>query len=76
MKKPAYDECYLDMMIQKGRYLFKLIGRNCGDVFCIITEYMKGNEFSTARCSLRTFVHLSKSPCKVPFVYLRTQGEN
>ena len=42
----------------------------------IITEYMKGNEFSTARCSLRTFVHLSKSPCKIPFVYLRTQGEN
>lgn len=43
MKKPAYDECYLDMMIQKGRYLFKLIGRNCGDVFCMITEYMKSD---------------------------------
>lgn len=24
----AYDECYLNSMIQKTRYLFKLIARN------------------------------------------------
>lgn len=29
----AYDECYLDSMVQKIRYLFKLIARNCEDVF-------------------------------------------
>lgn len=39
---PAYDECYLDSMIQKIRYLFKLIARNCEDVFGIITDYMEG----------------------------------
>ena len=27
MKMPAYDESYLDGMITKTRYLFKLIGR-------------------------------------------------
>ena len=42
----------------------------------IITEYMKRNEFSMVRCSLRTFIHLSKSSCRVPFVYLRMQEEN
>ena len=37
---PAYDECYLDSMFQKGRYLFKLIARNTEDVFGVITQYM------------------------------------
>lgn len=37
---PAYDECYLDSMFQKTRYLFELIGRNCDDVFGMITNYM------------------------------------
>lgn len=39
---PAYDECYLDSMFQKARYLFKLIARNCDDVFTVIAEYMEG----------------------------------
>lgn len=29
----AYDVSYLDNMIQKNRYLFKLIARNCENVF-------------------------------------------
>ncbi len=37
---PAYDECYLNSMLQKHRYLFKLIARNCEDVFAVITTYM------------------------------------
>ena len=32
MKPLAYDECYLDMMFQKTRFLFKLIARNRLDV--------------------------------------------
>lgn len=40
---PAYDECYLDSMFQKGRYLFKLIARNSDDVFDLITKYMKSD---------------------------------
>lgn len=36
----AYDECYLDSMFQKHRYLFKLIARNCEDAFETITKYM------------------------------------
>ena len=39
---PAYDECYLDSMIQKSRFLFKLIVRNCDNVFDVIIRYMEG----------------------------------
>lgn len=39
----AYDECYLNGMLQKHRYLYKLIGRNCEDVFGTILKYMSGN---------------------------------
>lgn len=39
----AYDECYLDSMLQKHRYLYKLIGRNCKNAFSVITEYMNGD---------------------------------
>ena len=42
MKMPAYDECYLDSMLQKGRYLFKLIGRNSDQAFDLIKLYMNG----------------------------------
>lgn len=42
MKQPAYDECYLDMMIQKTRFLFRLMARNKLDVFRTITDYMEG----------------------------------
>lgn len=37
---PAYDEVYLDSMLKKHRYLFKLIGRNCEDVFSVISRYL------------------------------------
>ena len=41
MTTPAYDECYLDSMIKKHRYLFKLIGRYCEDnAFDIIDQYL------------------------------------
>lgn len=43
MNKEAYDECYLDSMIQKVRYLFKLIARNQIDPFQTIEEYMKSS---------------------------------
>ena len=39
---PAYDECYLDSMIQKSRFLFNLIVRNCENVFDVIIRYMEG----------------------------------
>lgn len=41
MRMPAYDECYLDSMFQKVQYLFKLIARNCDNVFGVITDYME-----------------------------------
>lgn len=38
---PAYDECYLDSMMKKHRYLFKLIGRYCEHhAFEIINQYL------------------------------------
>ena len=40
---PAYDVAYLDSMIKKHRYLFKLIGRNCeGNAFAVIDRYLRG----------------------------------
>ena len=39
MNMPAYDECYLDSMLKKHRYLFKLIGRYCEeDAFAVIEK--------------------------------------
>lgn len=43
MRMPAYDESYLDGMIQKIRYLFKLAARNSEDAFSVITAYMMGD---------------------------------
>lgn len=43
MNRPAYDEAYLESMLQKTRYLFRLIARNCTDVFRVITEYMQSD---------------------------------
>lgn len=40
-KIPAYDECYLDSMLQKNRYLFRLMARNCSNIFDRIRQYMK-----------------------------------
>jgi len=43
MNMPAYDECYLDSMLKKHRYLFKLIGRYCEeDAFAVIERYLCG----------------------------------
>lgn len=38
--KAAYDESYLNSMILKVRYLFKLLARNKTDVFQTIQDYM------------------------------------
>ena len=41
MNNPAYDSGYLNSAKLSGRYLFKLIARNCSDCFGIIYKYMK-----------------------------------
>lgn len=43
MNKTAYDMSYYDSMIQKTRYLFKLIARNAGEPFQVIRSYMKSD---------------------------------
>lgn len=43
MRMKAYDECYLNGMLQKHRYLYKLIARNCENTFDIIVQYMNGD---------------------------------
>ncbi|HIS48590.1 MAG TPA: hypothetical protein IAB46_13765 [Candidatus Scybalocola faecigallinarum] len=40
MTIPAYDESYLDSMMQKTRYLFRIIARNSQQAFDVITDYM------------------------------------
>lgn len=63
MNNVAYDECYLDGMIQKTRYLFKLIARNQVEPFQIISEYMK----STYRKYMDTGnpLYLNKTPKQI-----------
>lgn len=39
----GYDPSYLDSMKLSGRYLFKLIARNCPDCFDAIRRYMKSD---------------------------------
>lgn len=41
MNNPAYDEIYLESIRKKIKYLFKLIARNCQDVFGEIRHYME-----------------------------------
>lgn len=43
MNDTAYDPSYLDSMKLSGRYLFKLIARNCPDCFDTIHRYMKSD---------------------------------
>ena len=43
MNDTAYDPSYLDSMKLSGRYLFKLIARNCPDCFDTIRRYMKSD---------------------------------
>lgn len=60
---PAYDECYLNDMIQKNRYLFKLIARNCEDVFRVITDYMNGQYRSYM--DIGNPLYLNKTPKQI-----------
>lgn len=39
----AIMKCYYDSMIQKGRYLFKLIARNTENPFQVIETYMRSD---------------------------------
>ena len=65
IKMPAYDVAYLDSMIKKHRYLFKLIGRNCeGNAFAVIDRYLRGEyrkrmdetfAFNDRNCSKRVY---------------------
>ena len=60
---PAYDECYLDSMFQKTRYLFKLIARNCDDVFGMISNYMNGDY--RKRMDVGNPLFLNKTPKQI-----------
>ena len=63
MSNIAYDAVYFDSMIQKTRYLFKLIARNTKNPFQVITEYMC--------CTHRSYMdmgnplYLSKTPKQI-----------
>lgn len=63
MNIPAYDECYLDSMKRKTRYLFQLIARNRDDAFQVIEQYMK--------CDYRRYMdmgnplYLNKTPKQI-----------
>ena len=41
MSETAYDESYYDAMVEKTRYLFKLMARNTENPFPAITAYME-----------------------------------
>ena len=43
MSKMAYDMYYYDSMLQKTRYLFKLIARNTDEPFRVVRDYMKSD---------------------------------
>lgn len=63
MNKPAYDSEYLESMKRKIRYLFKLIARNCDDVFGTIEKYMR----STYReyMDMGNPLYLNKTPKQI-----------
>lgn len=63
MNKPAYEECYLESMLQKTRYLFRLIGRNCPDVFQTISVYMQGEY--RRNMDLGNPLYLNKTPKQI-----------
>ena len=63
MNNVAYDEVYLDGMIQMTRYLFKLIARNAEEPFAVISEYMKG---SYRKCmDMGNPLYLNKTPKQI-----------
>lgn len=63
MSNTAYDEVYFDSVIQKTRYLFKLIARNTEEPFQVIKEYMC--------CTYRSYMdmgnplYLNKTPKQI-----------
>ena len=63
MNKPAYEECYLEGMLQKSRYLFRLIGRNCADAFQVISAYMQGEY--RRNMDLGNPLYLNKTPKQI-----------
>lgn len=61
---PAYDKCYLDSMLKKHRYLFKLIGRYCKEnTFSTITNYMRCEY--RARMDEGNPLYLNKTPKQI-----------
>ena len=60
---PAYDECYLEGMIQKNRYLFKLIARNFDSVFQVISDYM--NSEYRKYMDMGNPLYLNKTPKQI-----------
>ncbi len=63
MNNTAYDEIYLDDMIQKSRYLFKLIARNTKEPFQMIAEYMNGEYRSYM--DMGNPLYLNKTPKQI-----------
>lgn len=63
MNKNAYDVCYYDSMIQKSRYLFKLIARNTEHPFQIISDYMKSDYRRAMDCG--NPMYLNKTPKQI-----------
>lgn len=63
MNNMAYDEIYLDSMIQKTRYLFKLIARNAKEPFQVIREYM-GSVYRSYM-DIGNPIYLNKTPKQI-----------
>lgn len=63
MKIPAYDKSYLDSMMQKNRYLFRIIARNSNQAFEVITAYM--NSEYRAYMDKGNPLYLNKTPKQI-----------
>lgn len=63
MSKTAYDRCYYDSMVQKTRYLFKLIARNTSEPFQVIRNYMKSDYRKAMDCG--NPLYLNKTPKQI-----------
>ena len=63
MKIPAYDKCYLDSMLQKTRYLFRIIARSSDQAFEVITAYM--NSEYRAYMDMGNPLYLNKTPKQI-----------
>lgn len=63
MSNPAYDECYYESMVQKNRYLFKLIARNTDHPFQVMEDYMKSND--RRNMDLGNPLYLNKTPKQI-----------